>query len=67
MRGRTDIITGGGLAWLGGESVVYSPDVAVPAAVSCSGFAVLELQTKVREDSTLVESTNSAFTFKTLC
>ena len=55
MRGRTDIITGGGLAWLGGESVVYSPDVAVPAAVSCSGFAV-ELQTKFREDFTLVES-----------
>ena len=66
MRGRTDIITGGGLAWLEGESVVYSPDVAVPAAVSCSGFAV-ELQTKFREDSTQVESTNSAFTFKTLC
>ena len=40
---------------LGGESVVYSPDVAVPAAVSCSGFAV-ELQTKFREDFTLVES-----------
>ena len=50
MRGRADIIIGGGLAWLGGESVVYSPDVAVPAAVSCSGFAV-ELQTKVHEQA----------------
>ena len=38
---------------------MYSPDVAVPA-VSCSGFAV-ELQTKVREDFTLVESLITVF------